>query len=98
MEVTKETVETMRKQWNTEAPYPPRSEMTKAICDAALKYLEIQEAFRKEYSLRDSIKAEMAAKGAEGILWTNGQCKDWPAYVRAIAAREQAVEAIVTSP
>lgn len=39
--LTKQTIETMRKQWNTEAP--ARVETTNAICDAALCWVHAAE-------------------------------------------------------
>jgi hypothetical protein len=71
------------------------SENASEIAEQARRFRLIQSAYANEYRLRDAIKLEMKDKGAQGILWTNGQY--WAAYVKAIERREEIIEEVVNA-
>jgi len=77
----------------------PSSEntLTTDVQEEARRYRLIKSAYANEYRLRDAVKAEMAAKASQGILWKNGECKDWPLYVQAIETREKLVEELANA-
>jgi hypothetical protein len=66
--------------------------------EEARRFRLIRSAYANEYRLRDSVRAEMSEHAQRGCLWTNGNCKDWAAYTRAIELREKLVEELASSP
>lgn len=70
----------------------PHSETASEIAEQARRFRLIQSAYANEYRLRDAVQAELREKAEQGIFWLNAQCRDWPAYVKAIDRRETIVE------